>query len=278
MSDARYGQQEQMEDASMQGTLAAQAALLWPQERPLMERLGVSRAGRLLDLGCGTGRLAGRMAEAWPTVQVTGMDLCEAHLACGRRDFPPARVPNLRFQQGDARATGLPAGSFDVVVIRHMLQAIPDRQQVLAEAVRLLAPGGLLYELAEDYQALLVDSDDPDGRDLFLACADPLLPLGTDMRHGRTSYRRFRSLGLEQVRTDALVIDTASTPRELWAAMFQHWCDGYAALKARMLGVAPEEVERRYAQVIRAVRDPERWVGWWLIVATGRKPGAPRAS
>lgn len=278
MSDARYGQQEQMEDASMQGTLAAQAALLWPQEQPLMERLGVSRAGRLLDLGCGTGRLAGRMAEAWPTVQVTGMDLCEAHLACGRRDFPPARVPNLRFQQGDARATGLPAGSFDVVVIRHMLQAIPDRQQVLAEAVRLLAPGGLLYELAEDYQALLVDSDDPDGRDLFLACADPLLPLGTDMRHGRTSYRRFRSLGLEQVRTDALVIDTSSTPRELWAAMFQHWCDGYAALKARMLGVAPEEVERRYAQVIRAVRDPERWVGWWLIVATGRKPGAPRAS
>lgn len=278
MGDARYGQQEQMEDASMQGTLAAQAALLWPQERPLMERLGLPAATRLLDLGCGTGRLSGRMAEAWPGVQVTGMDLCEDHLACGRRDFPPGRVPNLRFLQGDARATGLPSGSLDAVVIRHMLQAIPDRQQVLAEAVRLLAPGGLLYELAEDYQALLVDSDDPDGRDLFLACADPLLPLGTDMRHGRTAYRRFRGLGLEQVRTDALVIDTSSTPRELWVAMFQHWSDGYAALKARMLGVAPQEVERRYAQVIRAARDPERWVGWWLIVATGRKPGGPRAS
>jgi ubiquinone/menaquinone biosynthesis C-methylase UbiE len=278
MPDPRYGQQDQMEDASMEGTLAAQAALLWPQERPLMERLGVSRAARVLDLGCGTGRIAGRMAEAWPGVAVTGLDLFEGHLARARHDFPATRLPNLRFVQGDARATGLPAGGFDAVVIRHMLQAIPQPQQVLEEAVRLLAPGGLLYELAEDYQSLLVDSDDPDGRDLFLACADPLLPLGTDMRHGRTAWRRFQALGLQQVRTDPLVIDTGSTPREEWAAMFQHWCDGYAALKARRLGVAREEVERRYAQVIRAVRDPQRWVGWWLIVASGRTPGGPAAS
>jgi hypothetical protein len=32
------------------------------------------------------------------------------------------------------------------------------------------------------------------------------------------------------------------------------------------------EVERRYAHILRAVADPDAWVGWWLIAASGRVP------
>jgi hypothetical protein len=153
-----------------------------------------------------------------------------------------------------------------------MLHALPEPGRVLAEARRLLAPGGLLYELAEDYPGLLVDTPDAAARDLFLDCADPMLGLGTNLRHGRGAFSRLRRLGLDGVRVDAVVVDTCSGAREEWAEMFRCWRDGYAALKARLLGVAPVEVERRYAHILRAVADPDAWVGWWLMAASGRAP------
>lgn len=270
-----YGQQGPMEDPTMVGTLEAQAQILWPVERPLLERLGLPACRRVLDLGCGTGRIAGRLAAAWPRLEVLGVDLFEGHLAVARRDHPPERYPGLSFQQGDARSTGLASGSFDAVVIRHVLHALPDPDAVLREAVRVLRPGGLLYELAEDYQGLLVDSDDAAARSLFLDVAPGFRPLGTDLLHGRASFRRFRALGLADVRVDPVVADTLSAPRATWAAMFRCWRDGYADLKAQVLGVSEPEVRRRYAGILAAVEDPDRWVGWWLLAVSGRVPLRP---
>jgi SAM-dependent methyltransferase len=271
MSEPRYGQQSAMEDASMVGTLEAQAQIIWPLERPLLERLGLPRARRVLDLGCGTGRIAGRVAAEWPHLAVTGVDLYEGHLAVARREFPSERLPNLTFQQGDARASGLPAATFDAVLIRHMLHALPDPEAVLAEAVRLLRPGGLLYELAEDYQGLLIDTPDAAARDLFLAAAPGFRAKGTNLFHGREAYRLFLGAGLKDVRVDAIVVDTLSAPRDAWERMFRFWRDGYVEITARTLGVAPAEVTRRYAEILQAVQDPHRWTGWWLPAVSGRR-------
>lgn len=256
----------------MVGTLDAQARMIWPLERPLLERLGLARARRVLDLCCGTGRIAGRVAAAWPGVRVTGLDLFDGHLAVARREYPASRHPNLEFVAGDARRTGLAAGSFDAVLIRHALHALPDPEAVLAEAVRLLAPGALLYELAEDYQGLLVDTPDPEARDLFLASAPGFAARGTNLFHGREARRRFLDAGLADPRVDAIVVDTGNAPRADWAHMFRCWRDGYAALKAEILGVPTAEVVRRYAAILAAVEDPRRWVGWWLVAVSARLP------
>src|SRR5205814_1672674 len=45
-----YGQQEQMEHPTMVGTLAAQIEMIWPLEKPLLERLGLPAARRVVDL------------------------------------------------------------------------------------------------------------------------------------------------------------------------------------------------------------------------------------
>jgi ubiquinone/menaquinone biosynthesis C-methylase UbiE len=260
-----------MEHSSMVGTLAAQAEMIWPQERPLLERIGLPEARTVLDLGTGTGEAAGRIARTWPHLRVEGVDLFEGHLEVARRNHPPQAVPNLRFSQADARALPFPGGSFGAVVCRHVTHAIPDPDRVFGEAHRVLAPGGLLHLLAEDYAAVLIDAPDAGARDLYLEAVAGMRRRGTDLLHGRAAFRMLRAAGFEEVRAEALVLDPGNASRETFARMLRFWRDGYADLLASALGVAPAEVVRRFDAQVEAVLDPSRWWGWWLIALRGRK-------
>jgi 2-polyprenyl-3-methyl-5-hydroxy-6-metoxy-1,4-benzoquinol methylase/GT2 family glycosyltransferase len=95
---------------------------------------------RILDLGCGRGRLAEILAERGH--QVVGVDV-EAPASVSS-----AIAPHLRFEfvAGDL-ARGLPAeleGSFDVILLADVLEHLPDPRAVLVAARQRLAPGGRL--------------------------------------------------------------------------------------------------------------------------------------
>ena len=96
-------QAEQMADESMVRNLAAQAEAIWPQESQLFSRYHLPEGARILDLGCGTGEISLRLAELFPTAQVTGVDLEEAHLRRARERCAALGV-RVRFQAGDALA------------------------------------------------------------------------------------------------------------------------------------------------------------------------------
>lgn len=272
MSRIEYGQQEQMEHPSMAGTLRAQAEMIWPLEVPLLERLGFPGLAAVADLGCGTGEFAGRLARRWPQLQVTGVDMFRGHLDLARAGHPPEQLRNLAFVQGDARATGFPTGSFDAVTIRHVLHALPDVERVLAEAVRILRPGGLLYVLAEDYAGLIFDTPSEGAQRLFFDAAPGLALQGTNLFHGRAALRELRAAGLEGVRVDALVIDTSNTPREPFARTLAYWQEGYAAFIANVAGLSPEDVVERFESLRATVLDEDRYACWLLFAVTGRKP------
>src|SRR5438093_2248997 len=57
---------QQMADESMVRTLEAQARAIWPQESELIRRYGLPDGIRILDVGCGTGEGASRLAEMFP--------------------------------------------------------------------------------------------------------------------------------------------------------------------------------------------------------------------
>jgi ubiquinone/menaquinone biosynthesis C-methylase UbiE len=267
----QYGQQPQMEHPTMAGTLTAQAEMIWPLERPLLERLGLPACRDVLDVGTGTGEIAGRIARAWPDLGVTGVDLFEGHLEAARKAHPPERVPNLVFLRGDARSLPWPEPLFGAVLVRHILHALPDSDRVIREARRVLRPEGLLYVLAEDYAGVLVDTDDRVARDLYLAAAPGMLEQGTDLLHGRSVYRRLRAAGFEDVRVDPIVVDVTSAQRPTFARMLRFWRDGYAGHLATALRVPTAEVMRRFDAQILTVLDTDRYVGWWLLAVSGRK-------
>lgn len=101
----------------------------------LLDMAGVGPGTRLLDLCCGTGQIAGLAAPRGAVA--TGLDFSPAMLAIARGEHP-----RLDFVEGDAEATGLPAGSFDAVVSSFGIHHVPRPERALAEAFRVLRPGG----------------------------------------------------------------------------------------------------------------------------------------
>lgn len=94
---------------------------------------------RVADLGSGTGTLAVLLAEA--KYRVTGVDFAPQMVDAARLKAATANV-HVDFLLGDAMSSPLPAESFDVVLVRHLLWAMPDRRHAIQHWLSLLAPGG----------------------------------------------------------------------------------------------------------------------------------------
>lgn len=117
-----------------------------PAERAAWDRiLELISAGRArldaLDAGCGTGFLSFELASRGH--RVTGIDFAPAMLEAARAKAAENGA-TVRFEQGDAENLRFDAGSFDLVVSRHVLWTLPHPEAAVAEWVRLLRPGGRL--------------------------------------------------------------------------------------------------------------------------------------
>jgi SAM-dependent methyltransferase len=93
------------------------------------------RAARVLDVGCGTGRLSLALAEE-QAARVWGVDVSPEMLAVAR-----AKAPRLRFKQARAEALPFKDGWFDAVVFWLVVHLV-DRPAAFVEARRVLAPDG----------------------------------------------------------------------------------------------------------------------------------------
>mmetsp|Transcript_41797 Transcript_41797/g.108248 ORF Transcript_41797/g.108248 Transcript_41797/m.108248 type:complete len:425 (+) Transcript_41797:102-1376(+) len=106
----------------------------------------------LLDLGCSGGFSTNQMAEAFPGVEATGLDLSPYYLSVAQHTYS-----DMTFVHGRAESTGLTDASFDVVTLNFILHELPleASQEVIREAYRLLAPGGVIAILDVDPRRLL---------------------------------------------------------------------------------------------------------------------------
>jgi ubiquinone/menaquinone biosynthesis C-methylase UbiE len=96
---------------------------------------------RVLDVGCGTGFLALRMAELGHTA--VGVDLSEGMLTAAQRKAEGVGLP-VTFRLGDAEAPPPDGAPYDVILERHVIWTLPQPREAVHAWQALLRPGGLL--------------------------------------------------------------------------------------------------------------------------------------
>lgn len=109
---------------------------------PMLKLLGDVSGLRVLDLGCGNGYLARKLARRAATV--TGIDISEEMISLARLSERSEPL-GIDYRTGAAsRLDGVPDASLDAVVANYLLTSLPDCAGTLAEAHRVLRPGGRL--------------------------------------------------------------------------------------------------------------------------------------
>lgn len=274
MNQDRNPQARQMGDASMVENLALQARAIWPQERELFHRYRLSGPLRILDLGCGTGEITRRLADLYPQAQILGIDILPGNLDIARR-VSRHLAGRVRYKTGDAFALDSADAQFDLVVCRHLSQAVPDFALVMDEITRVLRPGGWLHLLSEDYAMMRMPHGrrDPDrfwihGPLVFLE------GIGCDGRIGRHTPPMLEQRNYTDIAVDYVIVDTLRVPRHVFAGILRAWRDGYAEPLASATGRDLPEVRADFDCMIAGIETPPNYAVWHVPVISGRRADA----
>jgi SAM-dependent methyltransferase len=265
-------QAREMADESMVRNLAAQAEAIWPQEQPLFARYALPADAQVLDAGCGTGEIALRLAQRLPGARVLGVDIIDAHLDLARARAA-ALSARVRFENRSIFDLGLADRSFDLVVCRHVLQAIPHADRAIAELLRVVRRGGWLHLLVEDYLMINFEPRHLDPDDFWTEGPRRFgEALGTDLRIGRRTYGILRRLGLTDISIVYVVLDPLRVPRATFAAILAAWRDGYADTVAANTRVSREMFVAHFDDMIATLGDPDGYGVWHVPIVAARVP------
>jgi ubiquinone/menaquinone biosynthesis C-methylase UbiE/Fe2+ or Zn2+ uptake regulation protein len=111
-------------------------------ERAMRSALGERRVDSFLDLGTGTGRLLELFAPIYR--RGIGIDASADMLAVARANLDRAGIANAQVRMGDIYHLPFPRDSFDVITVHQVMHYLDDPERALAEAARVLRPGGRL--------------------------------------------------------------------------------------------------------------------------------------
>jgi arsenite methyltransferase len=165
------------DDTARQLEAAYQTADMVEQRRATRAILALQPGEHVLDIGSGPGFLAAEMAEeVGPGGRVVGVDPSETMLAMGARRGAP-----VEYLEGDALALPFADATFDAAVAIQVYEYVADMPGALAEAHRVLKPGGRLLILDTDWDSIVWHSRDPERMRRVLLkwndhLADPYLP------------------------------------------------------------------------------------------------------
>jgi SAM-dependent methyltransferase len=137
------------------------ARVLLPTTVQLLNRAGLTRGMKCLDLGCGGGHVAILMAGiVGPEGRVIGSDIDGEILALAQKDSQAAKLTNVEFQQMDACACSWQE-EFDLIYSRFLLSHLSNPNDCLAAVIKACRPGG----------TIVIEDTDFDGSFCYPPCA-----------------------------------------------------------------------------------------------------------
>jgi arsenite methyltransferase len=152
----------------------------------------------VLDLGSGGGIDVLLSAKrVGPTGKAYGLDMTDEMLALARENQLKAGVENVEFLKGEIEAIPLPDSSVDVIISNCVINLSTDKNQVIAEAFRVLKPGGR-FAVSDVVIRGEVPSDVRRSMELWVGCVAGAL---TEQQYHQSLWQAgFEGIGIEPTR------------------------------------------------------------------------------
>ena len=225
----------------------------------LYERAGLPRACAVLEVGCGTGVIAGELAHL-SRARVVGLDLENEMLT-----FARGQEGGVTYTEGDAHALPFPVGCFDVVVCHYLLLWLADPARAVQEMARVTRPGGAVLACGEPDYGGRVDYP-PELVALGQLQAQALRQQGADPELGRRLGEIFVGAGLQA--TVGVMAGRWDLPTAPGSGFEAEW-----AMRERDLAglVSPEELCQLRSVDRQALTTGQRMLFVPTFYAIGRK-------
>jgi len=255
-----------------QERLQHQAEELAPESNWLFDQLGLPLNARVVEIGCGPRGCLDLLAErVGPQGTVVGVERSAEEVQVARKFVAERHLDTVEVLQADARATGLPHASFDLATARLVLVAVPEPEQIVAEMMALVRPGGVVALHEADYVAHVCDPPLPAWTQLMQAMETYAQRNGVDMFLGRRIPRMLRDAGLVDIQTRPLIhVYPLGHPRRM---IFLQFVEN---LRERLLAQAvlsEPQLDELVGALKRHLEDPNTLVVSHLFLqAWGRKP------
>lgn len=267
----------------------AEAARLMHQDRLITrymggifpERLDLSNAHDVLDIGCGPGGWALDVAHARPQMHVVGIDISHTMVEYARAQASVQWLDNASFQVIDAtKPLAFPANSFDFVNARFIFAFMPTGawQGLTQECMRITRPGGIIRLTEFDVYGVTnspaCEKFTAWGSRAFKVAGQSFSPDGRGVGMTPLLGRFLRDAGCINIEQAAHVIDF-SAGAEAYEAMRQNSMVVFKLMQPFLLKTrvaTQEELDRVYEQMLVEMLSDDFCGVWFYLSVWGQKP------
>jgi len=172
----------------------------------LFDQIGVEAGWHVVEIGCGPrGCLDLLSARVGATGQVVGVERSAEQVQRAQQFSADSHLTNVEVIHADARDTGLSGQAFDLATARLVLVNVPQPEQLVAEMVRLVRPGGFVALHEPDSTTQRCDPPHPAQTRLLQLLNTYAEINGIDRSIGLRVPRLLREAGLVDIRVNSLV-------------------------------------------------------------------------
>ena len=256
-----------------QERLQLQAQQLAHESRWLFDQIGVGSGAHVVEIGCGPHGCLELLSErVGPSGRVVGVERSGEAVALARKLAADRGFGNVEVLERDARATGLPRASFDLVTSRLVLVNVPHPEQIVAEAAALARPGGWVAFHEADYVCHVCDPPLDAWSRLVELLQTYSESNGIDPLIGRKVPRLLREAGLIDVSINPIV--HVYPPGHGRRSLLLDFAENLSDLLVAQQFVDAGELTDLKAALSRHLADPGTLVVSHLYFQVwGRKPG-----
>lgn len=250
-----------------------QSQVLHDLDLQIWQKAGLEPTMRVLDLGCGTGKISLEMARFLNGGSLVGVDRSPAMVAAAETRAREEEIKNATFYLGSSDRLEFTEATFDCVCARLLFQHLSDSQPTLREIFRVLKPGGIACLTDVDGSLAMFHPELESMAAFRQAMVRAQQEQGGDPFVGRKLGSYLAGAGFQQV-TGSIEIVSSELLQESCGNRFLAFLD-LLSFGAAFHDRHPELVNlgaKAKSDAAELVNLPYVWGGFGLFVATGIKP------